>query len=531
MTRMLRQLLCGIVFVAGQFLSPVADAQCPIGLELSTESIVVNGDFSAGNTGFISDHNYCSTPGCLFTEGRYTVDTDPSVYQSAFTGADHTTGTGNFLIVNGATTAASSTWCQTIPVDPNSFYRISYWLTSLVAQSPASLQITLNGFPFFGPTSAPASINQWINFSQTWTSGLNTSVTMCLVNGNNNGTGNDFGIDDITVMKCECALSIDAGRGGAVCYGDSVLLTGTGATSYYWTPTNSLSCFTCDNPFAMPDATTTYTVTANGPGGCVATDTVTVIIHPPIDMMVPDDTTVCFGEPVQLYAEGAVSYQWSPASGLSDASIAAPVSTPDASITYQLSATDQFNCPQYDSIHITVWPFTGPVIASNDTTVCLGEAVLLVVNQLAGITWMPGDFLSCTACSQPLCFPDTSIVYIVTVTDNNDCLAGDDTVMITVDDSCNIFIPPAMELPTAFSPNGDGKNDVLRVLGSGVVSVEFTIYNRWGEQLFKSNNQQDGWDGTFNGKKQETGVYVWQLHGKLTDGTVVNKSGNVTLVR
>lgn len=517
--------------MAGQFLSPEAAAQCPIGLELSTESIVINGDFSAGNTGFVSDHNYCSTPGCLFTEGRYTVDTDPSVYQSAFTGADHTTGTGNFLIVNGATNASSAPWCQTIAVDPNSFYQISYWLTSLVPQSPASIQVTLNTFPFFGPTGAPGSINQWINFSQTWTSGLNTSVTMCLVNGNNAVAGNDFGIDDITMKKCECAMVIDAGTGGAVCYGDSVQLTGTGATSYYWTPTNSLSCFTCDNPMAMPDVTTTYTVSANGPGGCVATDTVTVIIHPPIDMMVPDDTAICYGEQVQLHAEGAVSYQWLPAAGLSDAFIADPVSTPDATISYHLYATDQFNCNQFDSIDITVWPYSGPVIASNDTVVCLGDAVLLSVNQATGILWTPADFLSCTACSQPLCFPDTSIIYTVTVNDTNNCLSGRDTVAVMVDDSCHIIILPTMELPTAFSPNGDGKNDILHVLGSGIVSLEFMIYSRWGEQLFATNSQQIGWDGTFNGKKQETGVYVWFLQGSLTDGTIVKKSGNVTLIR
>ena len=262
-----------------------ATAQCPIGLALGTESMVVNGDFSAGNTGFNSDHNYCSAPVCLSSEGMYTVAADPSIYQSSFTGTDHTTGAGNFLIVSGATAANSSVWCQTFPVDPNSFYQISYWVSSMVPQSPATIQLTINTNTFFSPFPAPAAINTWNNFSEIWTSGLNTSIDMCLVNLNDDAVGNDFGIDDITVKKCECAMFIDAGNGGNVCYGDSVQLLGTGATSYYWTPTNTVSCFTCDNPVATPQTTTTYTVTANGPGGCTAIDTVTVVIYPALICM------------------------------------------------------------------------------------------------------------------------------------------------------------------------------------------------------------------------------------------------------
>ncbi|MGB3074148.1 MAG: hypothetical protein WBB36_02445, partial [Chitinophagales bacterium] len=344
--------ISNLFFVAGFCFALDAAAQCPIGLELSTQSIITNGDFSAGNTGFISDHNYCSTPGCLFAEGKYTVDVDASVYQSSFSGTDHTTGTGNFLIVNGATTANSSPWCQTFPVDPNSFYEISYWLTSLVTESPAAIQVTMNTFPFFGALNAPFQSDTWINFAQTWTSGLNTSITMCLVNTQNGALGNDFGIDDITVKKCECAMVIDAGAGGAVCYGDSVQLDGDGATSYYWTPTSSVSCFTCEATVATPESTTTYTVTAAGPGGCTATDTVTVVIHPPFDLHASPDTAICFGESVQLFSDGAIMYQWSPATALSDPAISNPVSTPGASINYYLFAKDQFGCNQYDSVHV-----------------------------------------------------------------------------------------------------------------------------------------------------------------------------------
>ncbi len=126
-----------------------AFSQCPIGLALSSTNLFVNGDFSNGNSAFTSSYSYCNTAGCLTSEGTYTVATDPGFYEPTFEGSDHTTGTGNFLIANGATTSNTSVWCQSVPVDPNSYYEISYWVSSMDTTSPAQIQITINTFPFF----------------------------------------------------------------------------------------------------------------------------------------------------------------------------------------------------------------------------------------------------------------------------------------------------------------------------------------------------------------------------------------------
>lgn len=134
-------------------------------------------------------------------------------------------------------------------------------------------------------------------------------------------------------------------------------------------------------------------------------------------------------------------------------------------------------------------------------------------------------------CSQPLCFPDTGIVYTVSVTDINNCFSGTDTVVISVDDSCDIIIIPTMELPSAFSPNNDGQNDFFKVLGNGIEEINLMIYNRWGQLVFSTANKDIGWDGTYEGDAQEIGVYIWQLKGSLIDGTLINKRGNVTLLR
>ena len=86
-------------------------------------------------------------------------------------------------------------------------------------------------------------------------------------------------------------------------------------------------------------------------------------------------------------------------------------------------------------------------------------------------------------------------------------------------------------VPNAFSPNGDGKNDILFVRGSGIVNMQFLVYNQWGEKVFESNTLSTGWNGIFGGKPQPVGVYVYVLRVTKTNGETVNKKGSVTLIR
>lgn len=92
-------------------------------------------------------------------------------------------------------------------------------------------------------------------------------------------------------------------------------------------------------------------------------------------------------------------------------------------------------------------------------------------------------------------------------------------------------VKPLADIPTAFSPNGDGNNDVLYVRGYGVQTVNLRIFNRWGEKVFETNDMNVGWDGTFKGKPQETEAYGFVLNVTFTDGTTFYKKGNVTLLR
>lgn len=99
------------------------------------------------------------------------------------------------------------------------------------------------------------------------------------------------------------------------------------------------------------------------------------------------------------------------------------------------------------------------------------------------------------------------------------------------DSICKKIIIPIIGLPNAFSPNGDGNNDILYVRGLGISELRLRIYNRWGELIFETNDPAFGWDGTYKGQPQEQEVYVYYMDAILETGEVVQEKGNITLIR
>lgn len=167
------------------------------------DNLVSNGDFSSGNTSFSSEYLYNKNSGLY--EGYYTVAGNPRLWHPAFSACgDHTTGTGNMMIVNGATEPNRRIWAQTIPVAPNSNYLFSTWLES-VAESyppnPASLQFSINGLLLGNPFVANLKPCNWQQFYSTWNSGSNTTATIQVVNMDTIAGGNDFALDDIFFGK------------------------------------------------------------------------------------------------------------------------------------------------------------------------------------------------------------------------------------------------------------------------------------------------------------------------------------------
>ncbi|MGB0425066.1 MAG: gliding motility-associated C-terminal domain-containing protein, partial [Flavobacteriales bacterium] len=109
--------------------------------------------------------------------------------------------------------------------------------------------------------------------------------------------------------------------------------------------------------------------------------------------------------------------------------------------------------------------------------------------------------------------------------ENEGACADSASISICIEDPAKLFVPDI------FSPNGDGLNDLLFVRGRGLAELNFQIFDRWGDQIFTSNNVDFGWDGRFRGSKMPTGVYVYMLRAKLSDGTILEQNGDITLVR
>ena len=161
---------------------------------------VINGDFSANNTGFTSGYGYLAPAGqgTLYPEGKYTVDTNPNnVHDQWASFGDHTTGSGLMMIINGATVDGVPVWGETgISVAQNTTYYFSTWVASSHPASPAILDFSINGSSV-GGLNASSTTGLWQQFYTTWFSGSNTSVDLALVNHNTAFSGNDFALDDI----------------------------------------------------------------------------------------------------------------------------------------------------------------------------------------------------------------------------------------------------------------------------------------------------------------------------------------------
>jgi hypothetical protein len=159
---------------------------------------VINGGFEQGNVGFTSEYEY--DEGILLYEGLYNVDYDASLHHPDFIGAGHG-GTGYFMIINGAMESEIKVWTEQISVMPNTCYVFSTWVCTLVEESEAMLQFSINGAQIGNIFMAPEEVNTWQQFYVSWYSGNSTTATITILNQNTVSMGNDFGLDDISFRE------------------------------------------------------------------------------------------------------------------------------------------------------------------------------------------------------------------------------------------------------------------------------------------------------------------------------------------
>jgi gliding motility-associated-like protein len=317
-----------------------------------------------------------------------------------------------------------------------------------------------------------------------------------------------------------------------ICQGTatSLLITTNGA-SFTWTPSQGLSSDAIAEPVAEPQTTTIYNLTAVL-GICTQTgsETVTVLPAPVPDAGATD--SICYGKSAQLQGSGGVQYQWSPATYLSDTASADPiVEQPRSTITYSLTVLGADGCASLQPATVEVFVTPPPVVfAGDDTAVLAGQPLPLDAVDVNNIgftqyAWSPASGLNTSTVQDPIAQITGNITYTVVATTADGC-SGTGSITIAVAAYSDIIVP------NAFTPNNDGHNDVLRVDAIGIRDFKyFSVFNRWGQEVFTTSNQGIGWDGTRGGRAQDAGVYVWAAMGLDLSGKQVLRKGTVILIR
>lgn len=247
--------------------------------------------------------------------------------------------------------------------------------------------------------------------------------------------------------------------------------------------------------------------------GCDSIVASSLIVNPlPLAVLYPGDTAICEGEQIVLSASGGNSYQWN--TGAADSSITALLFSSSA---FTVTVTN--NCgSSFDSIQISVFP--APLAsAGNDITISQGSTAQLTASGGNSFLWNTGETGPAIYVS-----PLTSASYSVTVTDSNNC---SNVASVNV----NVDIHYEVSIPTIFSPNGDGINDVVSVKGLNIQQFRLIIYDRWGEKIFETGDKGKSWDGTRRGKALNSGVFVYILTGNFTNEEEFYQRGNITLIK
>lgn len=302
--------------------------------------------------------------------------------------------------------------------------------------------------------------------SYLWSPGTGLSCTNCAnptVNINSTTTYTVTGTDnfgctntDQVVVTIGAIPNVSAGNDQAICEGDALPLQATGANTYVWTPATNLSCTNCASPTATPTSTITYQVLGTNTSGCSDSDSVTITVDPAPVIDAGNDQALCENIPAQLQASGAVSYAWSPGTGLSCTTCADPVATPSATTTYTVTGTGANGCIATDEVVVNITP-APPVNAGPDATICDGEAKQLMATGANTYVWTPAIALTCTNCPDPVTTTTSNITYVVTGTDGNGCTAVD-SMQITV----------LQKMPTSVSSDDSiciGESTVLTATG------------------------------------------------------------------
>lgn len=322
-----------------------------------------------------------------------------------------------------------------------------------------------------------------------------------------------------------------------LCSGQDLIFNITGGASYFMTGPNG---FYDDSPFPHIFNSTLadsgmYYVDIKSLGGCHRKDSTHVTMIGTDVHAYPGDTGICVGRSVQLNASIGKTYQWTPAYGLSNTTIYNPIASPEITTAYTVKVSDKDGCSDTAQLIVRVlnkkvvkamMDATGYMCRFYDSAFFKDISLGTIVHR----SWVFGNGNTDTTVTPPVQYysiPASQQSYNVklVVTDTAGC--ADSTFhVIKVQGNCNIAVP------SAFTPNGDGRNDFLYPLNAfKATNLVFRVFDRYGQMVFETREWTNKWDGTVNGKPQPTGTYAWILSYIDASGRKVAINGTTVLIR
>lgn len=389
----------------------------------------------------------------------------------------------------------------------------------------------------FGDVSNPTGTSIIASPTYTYPAGGNYTVTLspisltCL-----NSLTLNINVSD------KPAVTVKAGNDTTVCASDRITLRATtGANNFEWSNTSTFTSILGSGATLLitPPSTgsTSYFVRSKDTMnlGCTATDTV-IINNGTIKIDRTASVDLCGGvdKPItvtNLNAGDRLSVVWSPSSlivGYTNGDSLRPIVRANADGTLVGTYKNQFGCTLTDNIALKAHTMDAKASA-NITAIYVNDVVNLTATPGGtGYTYAWSPTVSNPTSATTTVTPLTNTTYVVTVTDAFGCKDTGQVFLRVMVPEC---AEPYIFIPRAFSPNADGKNDVVYVRGDYLTSVEFVIFNRWGEQVFSTTDKTVGWDGKHRGEPVCPDVYGYYVKGVCQQGEKFFKKGNITVLK
>lgn len=341
-------------------------------------------------------------------------------------------------------------------------------------------------------------------------------------------TCDKFFVDSIYINELIAAIGTsDNNFSGCVPFNVSFQSNSTGAGIWSWN-IDTATTSDIENPYFTFYQPGDYDVrlVVSDELGCLDTTNAVFTAFPLPVISISADTLICLGESVSLIATGGEQYSWLPNYGLSNNLVYNPIASPRVSVAYTVFVTDTNNCTNTGSNNVLVQQ--EPEIYLRDTTIIIGETVILDAYSydVSSYSWTSDYDITCPGCPKIDVKPLSPIHFYLEYSDTSNCFIKNTSVYINVVEGYTV------DVPQAFTPNGDGINDIVYVRGWGIKElIDFSIFNRFGAKVFESQDLSIGWDGSLNGNSQNIETFSYVVKVKTYEDKILTKTGTIKLLK